>query len=364
MPSVTAVGQTKTVELTLPEQATVDDLRLLFKLSYSATYVRDNDALLDKPTRLRLAMLAQIYAFDDCVSEVIVSLGAHLSMKGALTLLDDLPEGVREHPAVPELRLKVIKTLATDIDKLADTETATAGSWECPGKALGPVHKLFGEGSDRYGLFYTSIPLKPFVKNLSVAAMGALLGSDKLQMAVEEEAYYPLGAYLHQSNHVTAAMRGIYFKALVENIRFHHISSDYLANVVTCCPLAIDSGLIPSFLRSALVYRDVDKELAGGYSVALSVRRTTEDRLGAFVYVYMPYLPAQAFKGCLERRAGLHYKIQLGQKHYSSQDLFRRGDSWGWSDFFKEPWDEVVCRNSDHFTRKLPVKVTMMKVKK
>lgn len=69
-----AGAQPKTVEIFLPEQATVRELLLLFKLSYGNTYIRDNDALLPKPIRLRLALLAQTFAFDDCVSEVILSL--------------------------------------------------------------------------------------------------------------------------------------------------------------------------------------------------------------------------------------------------------------------------------------------------
>lgn len=49
------------------------------------------------------------------------------------------------------------------------------------------------------------------------------------------------------------------FNFLAAKIRFHHMSTDCLASVVTC-PLVYESGLIPAFLPSALIDREASKK--------------------------------------------------------------------------------------------------------
>lgn len=321
----------------------------------------------------------------------------------------------------------MIKALATGINTLAANEVqGPAGevqkqqlqkAGDALANALGPVSKFFERGlmleEFPRGAFYEVLPLKPLVKKLSLAVMRALLESDKLQIGLEEEVYYLLGAYLHQSPLVPEANRMKCFKELVKMIRFHHISVDYLANVVTCCPLAYSSGMAPSFLRSALVYRDANKRVAkereidlgaikreiapqewifsakilmadliklenndndkgsifqyvgvaGGYPVALCLKRE-KDKLAAYVHPLMPRLPAEPFDECLGRRVGFFFNLKLSSKEFLFEGLMNR-TGWGRSDWFNRPWDEVVCENSKEFNDKKELEVALaMKLEK
>jgi hypothetical protein len=202
----------------------------------------------------------------------------------------------------------------------------------------------------------------------------------------------------------------MYFKALVKRVRFHHISSDYLANIVTCCLLAIASGLIPSFMRSALVYRDANKRvaerskvelgagkreiapqewkfssqflladmmkvekgdelsrcvgIAGGYPVMLCLQRE-EDKAAAYVCPMMPDLDNEPFEECSERSIAFRFTLKMGSEG-GSLKRFINDEGWGWSDFFDRPWDDVACENSGEFNDKkeLEVVLTMKKVEK
>lgn len=66
-------SQKKMVEVELADEQAVSDLKLLFKLSYTDSYMRDGDVLLDVHTRMRLAFLANALEFRECVDEVLSS---------------------------------------------------------------------------------------------------------------------------------------------------------------------------------------------------------------------------------------------------------------------------------------------------
>ena len=199
-----------------------------------------------------------------------------------------------------------------------------------------------------------------------------------------------------------------HFKSLVKMIRFHHISSDYLANVVTCCPLAIASGLIPSFLRSALFCRDANKRvaevcevdlgagmrvkaceewkfsttfllvdlmkvekggqlwkvvgLAGGYPVRVCLQQEKEN-FAAFVRPLMPCLAVEP-EECLGRHVGFSYKMQVGSIERSLERLFSADQGWGWPNLFVgRSWDKVVCENSEDFNDKKELEVVLTRKK-
>lgn len=120
--------------------------------------------------------------------------------------------------------------------------------------------------------FYEVLPLKAVIKALPVEAMEALLGSDKLDVQVEDEVYHLLGAWLHQSAHVNVENRMSIIKSLSAKIRFHHISADFLTCVVTQCPLARESGLVFSFLQSGLVFREASRNLMAEKEIEAGAR--------------------------------------------------------------------------------------------
>ena len=61
-----------------------------------------------------------------------------------------------------------------------------------------------------------------------------------------------------QSPHVTDdAQRLQLFKELAPLLRYHHMTADFLASVVSQCPLIKASGLLPAVMHAALVQRGV-----------------------------------------------------------------------------------------------------------
>lgn len=48
---------------------------------------------------------------------------------------------------------------------------------------------------------------------------------------------------------------------LVKFVRLQHLLVDYVANVVTACPFAAESGLLRFILRSSLIARETDPDL-------------------------------------------------------------------------------------------------------
>jgi len=96
------------------------------------------------------------------------------------------------------------------------------------------------------GAFYEILPLRDDVKTLSTKMMEVLLGSETLQLWSENDAYYFLCAWLSQTPRLSNEKeRRALFQRLLPQLRFHHMSIDFLGAVVSACPYANASGLLP-----------------------------------------------------------------------------------------------------------------------
>lgn len=181
-----------------------------------------------------------------------------------------------------------------------------------------------------------------------------------------------------------------------EKIRFHHISLDYLASVLACCPLASASGMALSFFQSALIYRNVGQSLAeksegdlgainrgnakadwmfegkitledaiklekgnqffkflglaGGLPMAVNMEHEEEEKetVEIFCRFMMPSSTKESFTGCLRRSVGFEVSMEVGTIARSLSLLFDEF-GWGWHNNFEKPWNEVVCPNSPYF---------------
>lgn len=136
------------VELEVPSEQELKDLKLLIKLSYSDCYTHDGGRLLPLATRLRLAVRADTLEFVDALDEIVASLLEGLGFEKVSTCM------FQEEPA------------------------------------------FLVEGT---------MPLREEVKQLPLCVFKGLLASDALQLQVENEAYALLIAWMHQS------IRPIYF---------------------------------------------------------------------------------------------------------------------------------------------------------
>lgn len=105
--------------------------------------------------------------------------------------------------------------------------------------------------------FYEALSVIPITKALSVEGMQALLGCDKLRVQTEDEAYCLLGAWLHlrQGRGQNLSFQVFGLKDPVPP----HLSG--LTCVITHCPLACESGLMPFFLQSRLVRLEASSKL-------------------------------------------------------------------------------------------------------
>jgi hypothetical protein len=217
------------VEIVLSQA--IDDFKLLIKLSCGSSYVQDGDMPLSRSTRLRLAFLGSAFEFVDCVQECLQSLTEEgdMTLEGALTLLNEMPEKLWELEAAMAVRSKIIKVLTTAVEEqvkqskgdgvgaeggaaaaelaskltkaLVDVidelgprkmqgETAEeqknqalrlAGEALC--MALGPVDGLFGEGTTSLGIpcvkagdFYALLSFRADIKGLSAVVMESCSG--------------------------------------------------------------------------------------------------------------------------------------------------------------------------------------------
>ena len=227
-------SQKRTIELQMGNEQEVLDLQLLLKLSYGGSYTRDRDHLLNLEIRMRLAILANAYEFRECVDEVFVSFVKRSIPGKALSCLLNMPEELRNHPGMAGFATSVIE------DSLNED-----------------------------------------VKDLSLDAMAALLKSDHLDRGVENEAYYLLGAWIHRCPHLRGgderggsektqlAKRTEAFKILAEHVRFEHMTTDLLANIVATCPLTIASGLSPWIMHCSLAAHDTKWKATNKYQINL-----------------------------------------------------------------------------------------------
>lgn len=193
---------------------------------------------------------------------------------------------------------------------------------------------------------------------------------------------------------------------------------EFIGNVVTACPLANESGLLPFILRSSLVTRDIKPELleseagdpepldrgrgcAGwtytstldladvlslakeghyhrclglvdGYPLRIYlIREEGEQEQTSFdinAGVVMPTWKAQVWEGGPGRGASFEYKFRVGTRASVYNERLIVGDNspfWGYQNVFGKPWEEVVCAGSAYFPGgQLKVEVHFRKISK
>lgn len=224
--------------------------------TYTDTYTEIGRKIVDRATRLRLAELADAFEFEDCVNECLSSLGRDLTLESAITALDDIPEHLRQHSAIDDLKELVQSALIIEIDKLATVYNMKGRNYpeaerELLSKAgavlaelLGPVEDfIYGfepldSGGDRLK-FYHQFSLNDEIAELPVTVMRVLLASDALQVKSENETYTFLIAWLLQAEDIKEDDMFPTFKKMIDLLRFEHFSPDFVMNVVNYCPFVV-----------------------------------------------------------------------------------------------------------------------------
>ena len=114
------------VELTVPDEQALEDLRLLIKLSYSASYTYEGEQLLPLATRLQLAVRADAPEFVQAVEAVVESLAEGFDFEAAQALMDDLPPVVEAHPGMAAVRREIVAVLVEGIEEPEEKEEEAA----------------------------------------------------------------------------------------------------------------------------------------------------------------------------------------------------------------------------------------------
>jgi hypothetical protein len=95
-----------------------------------------------------------------------------------------------------------------------------------------------------------------------------LLGSETLQLQSENDTYYFLCAWLSQAQCISdETEHQTLFKHFLPQLRFHHMSHDFLGAVISDCPYASASGLFPYIMRCSHALRVASLALTKGKSV-------------------------------------------------------------------------------------------------
>jgi len=158
------------------------------------------------------------------------------------------------------------------VDRIRKAYRPREGHGAKDGRRVGQGPRSCGEWSwlqtdGEYIYFYICLPLKSHVLALSPTVMEALLASDALDTKTENEVYTLLGSWLYQSPYagaydgehpVTVEDCLPLFRRLVSSCVSGILSFDFVANVITACPLAENSGLLSSILRLSLATRETD----------------------------------------------------------------------------------------------------------
>jgi len=93
--------------------------------------------------------------------------------------------------------------------------------------------------------------------------MKVLLGSETLHLRSENDVYYLLCAWLPPSQHLSDEQeRCTLFVKLLPLLRFHHMSQDFLCSVVSACPYANATFLLPDIMRCSHARRTAPSSLS------------------------------------------------------------------------------------------------------
>jgi hypothetical protein len=96
------------------------------------------------------------------------------------------------------------------------------------------------------------------ILQLPLCVFKRVLASEALQLQLENEAYSLLITWLLRSREAGDGVnqRVSSFKKMAPLLRYHHMTSDFLANVVSQCPLMKKSGLLPLVVHAAFMHRE------------------------------------------------------------------------------------------------------------
>lgn len=355
----------------------------------------------------------------------------------AVTFYDQLPPALTSHPSARVARGKALQFLPPTIVELNSQVGQDQQLWgrlrrgrDALALCLGPVSSFFlpemGDRANSVGGFkkYTLPLLRGDIKQLPIVAMWHLMASERLQVETEAEVYLLAACWAAQSTYgTTTSSPGDAFHAVMDQVRWQHLSLDYVANFVAHCPYIRKCGglALASVMTAALVHRDACPALltrhnvttaapnrgkplgraswtlrtgiqveeveglvnagasvrkvigqANGYPLELEIahmqdEQSGEDSLGLFLYTLFPHSTSigdgadkdRKVGNGLERGVGLEVSISLTGKAAPIRFTAFLGETSGWGLPAAIPWAQAAYGTQHFPTGRCEVELTV-----
>ena len=222
----------KTIVLRLKDAEAVQDMHLLLKLAYTASYTEDNGRSLDKPQLLSLLRLADAYEMTECVVECAVALCPMADYDEAVQIFQAVPDSVLSHKGLEPL-------LKDGGDVIAKALPPASALWT-PGIASSELHKGW--------------VLAEKVRKLPVLALAATLQSRWFQIP-DENVTFTICVWwcLEKAEKEGPAYIQALFDYLLQSLCFSQMSTDFLAAVVNECAWVRNSRQYPAITKHFLL---------------------------------------------------------------------------------------------------------------
>lgn len=255
------------VELVVHDEQELEDLKLLLKLSCTPDYTRDGGKLLPFDVRVRMAVVADSFVFAEAVDQIIASLPLDADFEHAVAFVDGrLLPTLEHHPGIAKARKGMYGALTRGITmsqfgpgNQEERSAAAAAGVTALAKCLGPIGGLIQamDSANSISRLLASVEVENIISEkiklfLPFSIFKLLLSSDALQLTSENEAYTLLTAWLGP----LSSDQEEKFKELAPLLRYHHMSPDFLATIVSQCPYMKSSGLLHAVVRASSAQRN------------------------------------------------------------------------------------------------------------
>ncbi len=247
-------GSERQVVLHFDEEADFQDFARLVRLCHGPSFTRETSVggegtrgNLRREELLRLLLVADSFEVVQCVEDCVANLCVRMNYSLATKVFQRVPESLKNHAHIRKLLLAAGTALAKGVGVLGPK----AWSRRRPDVAVG--------GKDKYMRFLPD--LQPRLQQLSPLAMECLLQSPALRLKSENDAFAFVCAWLKGQQGWSKAETQRAFNALMPCLRWHNMTSEFLATVVSQCRLVVQSGRLLDVLRGALCFRDAGSHI-------------------------------------------------------------------------------------------------------
>jgi len=212
---------------------------------------------------LGLALVSDAFEVVACLEDCVAALCDSMSYSLAVETFKRVPEGLSEHEHIR----RVLEAASAALARWMGVMDSGVWSRRRPDVSRG--------WKDKYVRYLPD--LQPCMQRLPLMAIDFLLRSPALRLRSENDAFAFLCAWLKGREGWSKGQAQRAFNRLIGNLRWHAMTSDFLATVVSQSKLMCQSGRLLEVLRSALCFRDSGSHIRR-YVVHHAVQQYVEEQ--------------------------------------------------------------------------------------